>query len=101
MKIVVHLILPFLFALVVPFNSLTWFQSDLKAVFFSCNNIRYSTVCTIIIYPEIILQNQEKDAVRSARKARVIAKPVLGNLIESGPKTGHGKGDVNWELISR
>ena len=68
MKIVVRLILSFPLALVVPFNSLTWFQSDLKAVSCSCNNIRH-------------LQNQEKDAVRSARRAGVIVGPVLGNLI--------------------
>ena len=75
MKIVVRLILSFPLALVVPFNSLTWFQSDLKAVSCSCNNIRH-------------LQNQEKDAVRSARRAGVIVEPVLGNLIPVRSQNG-------------
>ena len=60
---------------------------DLKAVFFCFNNIPYATVCTIIVLPEMILQNQEK-AARSARKARLNEEPELGNVIRIRSQNG-------------
>ena len=61
---------------------------DLKAVFFCLNgNIPYAIVCTIIVLPETILQNQEK-AARSARKARLNEEPVLGNVIRIRSQNG-------------
>ena len=44
-------------------------------------------MCTITIFPETILQNQEKDA-RSARRARLNVEPVRGNIIRIRSQNG-------------
>ena len=48
---------------------------------------KIDSVCTIIILPETILQNQEK-AARSARKARLNIEPVQGNVIRVRSQNG-------------
>ena len=48
---------------------------------------KIDSVCTIIILPETILQNQEK-AARSARKARLNIEPVQANVIRVRSQNG-------------